>query len=321
MAEDSGAGWTGDQWNNYFFEAATTDTANFPSGLISMAVGPNDDADANTVQGSNAQQQPWKSSKIFESGQAYTIYRVLYAFDMPGMGQCDVLSDKTTNPTPVDLNQLTEGCYVWGNTLNGGTAGQSGKPGVVEDLHYYNEDGSYDGTSGIGMGAIGSRPASPALLGTAWWDTGDNELTRWNGSTWEARWSEYTFPHPLTAGGLADEDPPTPDPMTFAVAPAAAGPSSVTMTATTASDASSPIQYQVRIDGATETAWQGATSFTVSGLSPATEYDFEVRARDSASTPNMTAYSSISSATTDTVGAAPQVTATTVSAGTISITQ
>ncbi len=99
-----------------------------------------------------------------------------------------------------------------------------------------------------------------------------------------------------------DTTPPTPNPMTWASPPAAASASSITMTATTASDDTPPVEYDFDFvsggSGGTDSGWQSSTAYVDSGLSPNTSYTYRVRARDSASTPNVTSYSGNTSATT-----------------------
>jgi hypothetical protein len=84
--------------------------------------------------------------------------------------------------------------------------------------------------------------------------------------------------------------------MTFDVAPAAAGPTSISMTATTATDADSmPVEYFFKFvsggSGGTDSGWQSATTYTDIGLAANTAYTYKVKARDTADTPNETGYS------------------------------
>ena len=100
-----------------------------------------------------------------------------------------------------------------------------------------------------------------------------------------------------------DGTPPTPDPMTFAVAPAPQSATAVTMTATAATDtASPPVEYHFEFvsggGGGTDSGWVLSRAYTDSGLTPNTSYTYRVRARDSAPTPNVTAYSADASTVT-----------------------
>jgi hypothetical protein len=104
--------------------------------------------------------------------------------------------------------------------------------------------------------------------------------------------------------GSADTTPPTPNPMTFATAPGNDSASQISMTATTASDATTPVNYLFTNDnstcgsnsgaGGTTSSWQSSTSYSDSGLAVNKCYGYTVTARDSASTPNVGTASSVS---------------------------
>jgi GH35 family endo-1,4-beta-xylanase len=99
-----------------------------------------------------------------------------------------------------------------------------------------------------------------------------------------------------------DSNAPQPDPMTWAGGgqPAATGSSTITMTATTATDNTPPVQYYFECtnDASKSSSWQTSTTYTAQGLTPLTQYTFRVRARDSYTTPNYTGWSDPASATT-----------------------
>ncbi|MFA5423386.1 MAG: endo-1,4-beta-xylanase [Phycisphaerae bacterium] len=103
--------------------------------------------------------------------------------------------------------------------------------------------------------------------------------------------------------GPPDETPPSPDPMTWAAGgqPAATGPTSITMTATTATDINPPIEYyfECTTDASASSGWQTNTTYEAQELTPDTLYTFRVQARDSAAAQNETAFSGTASATTD----------------------
>lgn len=113
----------------------------------------------------------------------------------------------------------------------------------------------------------------------------------------------------VTNNSTADLTAPTPNPMTFSVAPAAGGSTFVTMTASTASDATGPVQYYFDETtgnaGGTDSGWQTSASYTDTGLTAGTLYTYRVRARDAATVPNETAYSSTANATTLALPATP----------------
>nr|NIP54583.1 hypothetical protein [Phycisphaerae bacterium]NIS53435.1 hypothetical protein [Phycisphaerae bacterium]NIU12102.1 hypothetical protein [Phycisphaerae bacterium] len=113
----------------------------------------------------------------------------------------------------------------------------------------------------------------------------------------------------LTGGVMPDNDPPTPNPATFAVAPTADSSVAISMTATTGNDSSDPVQYLFTETsgnpGGTSSGWQTSPSYTDTGLNPSTQYTYTVTMRDSAVTPNAGAASAPASATTHAVDPDP----------------
>lgn len=112
---------------------------------------------------------------------------------------------------------------------------------------------------------------------------------------------EYFINGNVTSG-TADTTAPTPNPMSWASVPAPTGTSTIAMTATTAVDDISTVQYRFNCTaggaGCVASAWQASPSYTASGLAASTQYSFTVQARDFAG--NTTAASGVASATTDT---------------------
>jgi hypothetical protein len=105
--------------------------------------------------------------------------------------------------------------YFWQNFKGAGTTQyvpeiQRAEVGVhvVENRDWYKQNASFDGTSGVGSGAIASRP-STCTTGVAYWATDEGE---WNSrspgldgqlykctatNTWGLYYIPYTYPHPL----------------------------------------------------------------------------------------------------------------------------
>ncbi|MCE5185965.1 MAG: Ig-like domain-containing protein [Planctomycetaceae bacterium] len=81
--------------------------------------------------------------------------------------------------------------------------------------------------------------------------------------------------------GQASASPISPNPMTWAVPPAATGVQSIAMQATSAV-AGNGAQYFFTCTGGNghDSGWQSGTSYTDTGLSPNTEYTYTVKARD-----------------------------------------
>ena len=110
----------------------------------------------------------------------------------------------------------------------------------------------------------------------------------------------------ISALAGSDSTAPSPAP-SFASPPAAQGETSISMTATTATDINGVEYYfDCTVGGGTDSGWQSGTQFIATGLTPSTSYTYVVRARDS--TGNITTDSAPVSATTLT----PDTTAPTV---------
>jgi hypothetical protein len=117
-------------------------------------------------------------------------------------------------------------------------------------------------------------------------------------------------PANATTDPTPDTDPPTPNPATFDSPPAAVSDTEITMTATTGSDATGPVEYffdEISGNpGGTDSGWQTSPLYTDTGLSPSTQYTYTVQMRDSVTpVPNVGTASAPASATTDPAPAVP----------------
>ena len=133
--------------------------------------------------------------------------------------------------------------------------------------------------------------------------------------TWTPDASQFTGTNPTLSvdnfaisGNLLssapDNNAPTPNPMSWASVPTAVNSSSITMTATTASDPSGVEYYFDETSGnpgGTDSGWQDSPSYTDTGLNPSTQYTYAVTARDKAVAMNTTVASAPTSATTPTL--------------------
>jgi hypothetical protein len=97
-----------------------------------------------------------------------------------------------------------------------------------------------------------------------------------------------------------DNTKPTPDPMTFAVAPTTTGQTSICMIASTASD-SSGVEYYFTCTagGGNDSEWQTSATYEDTDLKPGKQYTYMVTARDLSLNQNATATSAEASAVTD----------------------
>ena len=104
----------------------------------------------------------------------------------------------------------------------------------------------------------------------------------------------------ITVDPAPDTAPPTPDPMTWATPPQATGSTSISMTATTATDDSGVEYYFVcTAVGGHDSGWQDSPTYEDTGLQPNTQYTYQAQARDKSANQNETALSSAASATTE----------------------
>jgi len=102
--------------------------------------------------------------------------------------------------------------YYWENYKNGTTRinatitlGEDWENGLVENVDFFNQQTSFDGSVGMGVGLLANRPASCTLEGAGYWATDENTLYRWHNGAWEFLFTPYTYPHPLrTEGPTAD---------------------------------------------------------------------------------------------------------------------
>ena len=171
--------------------------------------------------------------------------------------------------------------------LNGVSATSSGTH-VADEFDCVFDIGTYDNWS--------SRMYTGDIDDVAVWDASltENQIL----SIYYAGLQGRTFDDATVP---ADTTAPTPDPMTFATAPYATGTTSISMTATTASDPSG-VEYffDCTAGGGNNSGWQDSTTYEDTGLSPGTQYTYTVTARDKSANQNTTAASSGASATTDT---------------------
>ncbi|UCF34380.1 MAG: hypothetical protein JSV78_03575, partial [Phycisphaerales bacterium] len=137
-----------------------------------------------------------------------------------------------------------------------------------------NELECNDDDDSCGAGSPQSAISMPVTVGTPY-------LIRVSGYDGDS--GDFT----LNVTGPYDDTPPSPDPMYFDVMPTALSETSVTMTATTATDADTgPVEYffefvNVQSPGGHDSDWQSSTEYVDSGLLTNVLYGYTTRAHDS----------------------------------------
>jgi hypothetical protein len=218
-------------------------------------------------------------------------YRFVNGVDPPPDTGAPVLSSATVQATgttivlvmsvPTDFQ--SGDAANWTFTMSGGAVTMSSPSG--------------SGTSTITCTL--SRTINAGETGTIAYSQPGNGVEAVTGGADMVSFSGFTVTNSSTVGG--DVAAPTPNPMTFASSPSAVDATSVTMTASTATDATSPpVQYFFDETsghaGGSDSGWQSSPTYVDSGLSPSTLYTYQVKARDAVG--NETTLSSVANVTT-----------------------
>jgi PKD repeat protein len=66
------------------------------------------------------------------------------------------------------------------------------------DLDFWVEKGTFNGSTGVGIGPLSARPASCSKNGVGYWAMDTNTLYRWTATEgWQEYYKPYAYPHPL----------------------------------------------------------------------------------------------------------------------------
>jgi hypothetical protein len=247
---------------------------------------------------------------------------------------------KPANPTYAPANVTVNGNILtvhapqtyWVDYVDSQNKYVYSAPGLIGTL-YESVSGTFFATYTTGLGISNMTQESGIPIPLGWITLGDSQNyvidEHWDGTRtiyWRVRFEEFnastgTFDQTISdidytlTTYTPDTTPPTPNPATFASAPAAVSSSQITMTATIGSDATGPVQYYfdetTGNPGATDSGWVTNRVYNDTGLSASTQYTYTVKMRDSAPTPNVGTASSPASATT------PASTPTFVAAGAV----
>jgi hypothetical protein len=134
--------------------------------------------------------------------------------------------------------------------------------GSCHDSNYYDSDGWLDSPD---YNDVGLSPDTDYAYRVKTRDIAGNET----------EWSAIRY---ATIG--ADNQPPSPSPMTWATPPEAASSTSVRMVATTATDASGVVEYEFNEPNRGSSGWRSDPCYLDTDLDPNGKYCYSVRARD-----------------------------------------
>ncbi len=202
----------------------------------------------------------------------------------------DVWSFTTVPPLPGKATNPNPDNGVSDVSINTDLSWTAGSDAASHDV-YFGTDSTPD--SGEFQGNQPETTFDPGALSystTYYWRINEKNVS---GTTTGDIWNFTT--------SAPDTTPPTPDPC-WASPPMATGPTSITMTSTTATDAETPPVYyyfECTNHGDANSGWQLSETYVATGLNPLTLYTFRVKARDSALVPNETAWSTEESAVTE----------------------
>lgn len=153
----------------------------------------------------------------------------------PGnLGAGDLLFWQDSGKTPsgqdhvgLGKDQVVDAAYVWDTEAGAPGIDDSACSGCIDaNEDYFYETGSFNGTSGMGVGVIASRPAtcttgSGGVPGVGYWATDEGEWWAANAgadgrlykctatNTWTLAYTPYTYPHPLRSDGGGRPPAPT----------------------------------------------------------------------------------------------------------------
>jgi len=228
---------------------------------------------------------------VWEYDAGVSVFRATrHSPDYPGLA---IIVDNTPpSPDPMTWASLPEATGSRTIIMTATTATDDSEP-----VEYYFECTNYgDANSNWQTSptyeATGLNPDTEYTFRLKARDSSDIQ----NETAWSTEQSATTEP--------PDTTPPSPDPMTWASLPTATGSTTITMTATAATDDTLPVEYYFECitDSDANSTWQTNPTYVATDLTPLTSYTFRVKARDSAAAQNETGWSTEESDTTEPPG-------------------
>ncbi|MGD0350993.1 MAG: hypothetical protein ABSB84_11885 [Verrucomicrobiota bacterium] len=230
----------------------------------------------------------WYGIHVIDNANNYMDERIA------GLGpkEVTVTSPDTTPPTPNPSTWATAP-YATGTTSISMTATTASDPSGVQYYIHCLTTGGHDSGWQASPTYVDTG-LSPNTTYTYQVMTRDNSPNQNQGS--------YSASAAATTQQTVDTTPPTPNPSTWATVPYATGTTSISMTATTASDPSG-VQYYFHCltTGGHDSGWQASPTYVDTGLSPNTTYTYQVMTRDNSPNQNQGSYSASAAATTQQV--------------------
>lgn len=236
-------------------------------------------------------------------------------FGQLGLGNTTSVTTPTAVPGLSGVAQVSAGyfhsaaldsgdqVFVWGRNYEGQCGGGDGSPVS------YPSPRLLAGLSDTPVGVECGYHFTMVLLadGTVA-ATGSNSDGQIDGSSVADQDDSQKVLAPQLAALSPDLTAPSPDPMRFASPPSSLGATSLTMTATTATDPSGPVVYffNCTTPGGHDSGWQADPTYTDNGLSTGVSHTYRVKARDAVG--NETGYSDPASATPEADTTPPAIT-------------
>jgi hypothetical protein len=235
-------------------------------------------------------------------------------FGQLGLGTTTSVSTPTAVPGLSGISAVSAGYFhsaafgssnqvsIWGRNFEGQCGGGGSSPVI------YPSPQILAGLSGVPTGIdCGYHFTLVEFADGSVAGSGSNSDGQLDGSSLADQDDSRNVLAPQATPLAPDLSPPLPNPMSFSSGPAAVTATSVTMTATTASDPSGPVEYffDCTTPGGHDSEWQTDATYVDTGLTTGISYIYQVKARDAIG--NETTFSDTAAAIPEADTTAPQI--------------